>query len=160
MLDNLIDEIIEREGRKDTNNPNDSGGRTKYGISERSHPGAWANGPPTLEEAKRIYFQEYIVNQGFHKIKPEWLMEQVVDFGVHSGPHTSIVNLQRVLGVQADGKLGPITLGVLEKRDPEAVNTLLVKERVKVLARIVQKRPKDLEFLWGWLNRALSFLRT
>lgn len=160
MFDKLIDEIIEREGRKDTNNPNDSGGRTKYGISERSHPGAWLNGPPSLEEAKRIFYQEYISDQGFDKIKPDYLMEQVVDFGVHSGPAVAAMHLQRILGVQADGRVGPITLAVLARRDPLELNTELVKSRVQLLARIVQKRPKDLEFLWGWLNRALSFLRT
>jgi lysozyme family protein len=158
-LDTLILEIIEREGRKDTNNPNDSGGRTKYGISERAHPEAWKNGPPTLEEAKDIYFVAYLVKPNIHRVTPNYLRDQVADWAVTSGPMIAIQNLQRILKVKDDGVLGPITLAALATRNGEDVNNRLVDGHVLMIGRLVQRRPKDLEFLFGWLRRALSFRR-
>lgn len=159
MIDDLLMEIIQREGIKDTNNPNDSGGRTKYGISEKYHPEAWAKGSPTLEQAKDIYFNLYVVKPNLHRIQPEWLMAQVVDFGVHSGPATAIKHLQKILNVKDDGIFGSQTEDALKTQNPSSINNRLVKSRVLMMSRLVQKRPKDLEFIFGWHNRALSFLR-
>ena len=159
MIDALLEEILLREGSKDTNNPNDSGGRTKFGISEKWHPEAWRNGPPSRDEAKLIFLNQYVIQPGFPQVKPDYLMEQLVDFGVNSGPMVAIRKLQDILGVNVDGVLGPLTLKFLAKRNPEVLNALLVKSRVLMMARLVQKRPKDLAFLFGWQSRALSFLR-
>lgn len=159
FMDTLLDEIIKREGVKDTNNPNDSGGRTKFGISEKWHPEAWTNGPPTLEQAKTIYFDEYVVKPGFTKIQPEYLMAQLIDWGVNSGPTVAIQRFQKLLGVAQDGIIGPSTLQTLKLRNPETINNQLANERVLMLSRLVQKRPKDLEFLFGWVRRAQSFQR-
>lgn len=159
MLDALIMEIIDREGRKDTNNPNDSGGRTKYGISENAHPEAWVDGPPSLEVAKQIILLDYLVKPNIHRIQPDYLRDQVADFAVPSGPHIAIQHLQRLVGVDADGVLGPATFAALATRNPETIHTQLIDSRVLMFARLVQRRPKDLEFLYGWLRRALSFRR-
>jgi lysozyme family protein len=158
-MDDLLMEIIEREGHRETDNPNDSGGRTKFGISERFHPEAWKDGPPTLEQAKNIYFAQYVILPGFHNVRPDYLMEQLADFGVLSGPATAIKHLQRILHVEADGELGPITLGVLAQRNPLQINNLLVDARIRMFVRLAQRRPKDLMFLFGWVERALKFRR-
>lgn len=158
-MNTLLDEIIAREGHKDTNNPSDSGGRTKFGISEKWHPEAWKNGPPTIEVARDIYFREYIVGPRLHLIQPEWLMAQVADMAVLSGPSVAIRNLQAALGVQADGVIGPVTLAALKAADAERVNNAFALGRAYGLVRIAQKRPKDVQFLYGWVVRALSFVR-
>lgn len=157
MIDAIIDAVIKREGAKDTDNPNDSGGRTRYGISERWNPELWRNGPPTLDQARLHYRNVYILNVGFDKVQPPFLQEQLIDFGVNSGPQTALMHLQKLLGLTQDGKLGPATLGTIALRDPIRLNNQLVDDRVLMLGRIVQKHPNDLEFLFGWLTRALSF---
>src|ERR1700679_2465928 len=129
-MDNLIMEIIQREGAKDTDNPNDPGGRTKYGISEKSNPSAWKNGPPTLDAAKQIYMDLYVNAPGFTKIQPSFLMNQLVDFGVNSGPKTAIMHLQKLLGLTQDGVIGPSVLATLAKRNPETLNNQLADDRV------------------------------
>lgn len=157
MLDKLLDEIIARESSKDTNNPNDSGGRTKYGISEKWHPDLWVNGPPTLEQAKQVYIRDYVVTPNFHLL-PSPLMEQAIDFGVNSGPGVVVQKLQGLVKVPVDGVMGPLTLAAIKTANIATLNNQLVRERVKMLARIVQKRPSDLEFLYGWITRAFLFL--
>jgi lysozyme family protein len=158
-IDNIITEVIEAEGGdKVTNRPTDSGGRTQFGISEKHNPEAWEDGKVTEQEARDIYFKKYVSTPGFDKVTPTRLQHQLVDFGVLSGSQIATTKLQEILEVEADGILGPETLGALSERDWVQVNNKLVVARVKLFGRLVQRRPKDLEYLSGWLNRALEFL--
>lgn len=158
MIDQLISEIIQRESVKDTNNPKDSGGRTKYGISEKWNPEAWSKGAPTLEQARAIYQDRYITQPGFIKLMfSDSLFSQVVDFGVLSGPKVAIMHLQKVMGRVQDGILGPADIEAIKKVNPDVINNRLVDDRILMLDRVVQKHPQDIEFLFGWHTRALSF---
>jgi lysozyme family protein len=157
-IDSIIENIVRREGGY-SNNPADKGGRTMYGITERDFPGAWKDGVVTLEEAKAIYRKKFVEGPGFDKIPDIHLMEQVIDFGVNSGPGLATQKLQTILGVEADGKLGPATLHALAQRDDREVGNLLVGERIKMFVRIVTRDKSQLQFLAGWVNRATAFLR-
>ena len=115
-MPDFINEIIEREGGStETNDPDDSGGRTKYGISENAHPEAWADGDVTLPEAREIYQRVYILAEHFDKIANLPLQHQVVDFGVPHGADKATRLLQQVLGVSIDGELGPQTLQAIQQ---------------------------------------------
>jgi lysozyme family protein len=81
---------------------------------------------------------------------------QLVDFGVHSGPTQAIRAVQRVVGVTADGVMGPVTRGVLRSCQVNVVARLLWQERVRFLAHLVAVRPINLTFLDGWLNRCFE----
>lgn len=167
-MSDLIDEIIRREGGdKETNDPLDSGGRTKYGISERAHPEAWADGTVTYPEARNIYEKIYILAEKFHLL-PEFLKHQVVDHGVPSGPDTSARILQQVLGVPVDGNIGPATLAAVasypdgklfgvEVPGRVLLNLAFRDARILHYATIAKRRPKDLKYLLGWIKRAQEF---
>lgn len=157
-VDKIIDDILAREGGL-VNHKDDRGGRTNYGIAERSHPEAWADGVVTEAEAREIYLKKYVHGPNFHRIPDPHLMAQLVDFGVNSGPSIAIQKLQAVLGVKVDGILGEKTLDALSKRDVREVSNKLVAERVKMIGRICVKNPSQLAFLNGWLNRAFEFLK-
>lgn len=155
----IIDEIEEREGRdKVTNDPDDSGGRTQYGISEQSHPEAWLDGKVTEPEARAIYSLEYIIEPRFHKIEFEPLRNQLIDFGVNSGQTRAVRFLQTILSVEKDGVIGPATLTALSKRNPKQINNLLVSMRKAFYYKLVEAKPSNRKFLKGWLKRADSFL--
>jgi len=152
----IIDHILEAEGPA-SNDPLDRGGATAFGISQRSNPEAWKNGPPTLSQARDIYFQKYVVGPGFDKIGDPALMAQLVDFGVTSGPMIAIQKLQGVLGITIDGVLGPDTLQSIQTLPN--VSNALVGARVKMICQLVVKNPSQLKFLVGWVNRAFEFLK-
>jgi lysozyme family protein len=159
MATDVIGDIIEREGGAVvTNDPADGGGRTQYGISEKSNPAAWADGKVTEAEARAIYQRKYIDGPGFGKIQDKQLQTQLVDFGVNSGPMVAIQKLQGILHVPVDGVLGPQTLTALVGVHPEDVCNLLVAARVRMIGQIVSKNPSQLRFLNGWLDRSLQFL--
>lgn len=160
-MDDIINQVIKREGGdKATNRPNDPGGRTQYGISERSNPEAWKDGKVTEEEAREIYKRKYILSPGFDKIPPSHgrVQNQLIDYGVHSGPGIAIQKLQKALGTEIDGVLGPNTLAALVAAEPRQINNLLAVERLKMIARVVQKNPAQLTDLAGFINRATEFI--
>lgn len=154
----IIDNVIEAEGGdKVTNLPEDRGGRTQFGISERSHPEAWADGKVTEEEAREIFYNKYVKAPGFEAVSNIQLLHQLVDFGVNSGTTVAIQKLQEILGVEPDGIIGPITRAALKASNQVVVNNKLVNSRVRMLGRIVNRRRNQAEFIEGWLNRATEF---
>jgi len=158
-IEKIIASVIENEGgEKVTNDPLDGGGRTQFGISERSHPEAWEDDKVTLNEAQAIYVQRYVVAPGFDKLSDHRLIHQLVDFGVNSGPFIAIQKLQMALDVKQDGVLGPKTLEAANKADGRKLNNDIVAIRVKFLCKLCVKRPSQLRFLEGWVDRALEFL--
>jgi lysozyme family protein len=160
-----IDAIVKREGDVFTNDPKDRGGPTKFGITQATlswHLGRLA----TIEDvknldlatAKLIYEKRYILGPGFDKLPPGVLQSNLVDFGVMSGPQLATMHLQEVLGVPADGILGPQSLAALGTADLVAVNKQLVQRRCLMAARLCKKDPNQLRFLIGWMTRFFSFL--
>jgi len=155
----IIDEIIRREGGdKETNDPTDRGGRTKYGISEVHNPEAWADGDVDYQEARSIYERKYIVGPRFNRVKNDKLRELLIDYGVNSGPQLAIQKLQEILKVKTDGILGPKTLAAIEAQEPRRLTNQLALARIKMMGRIAKKDPSQLKYINGWLDRAGSFI--
>ena len=95
----------------------DAGGPTKYGITHATlaaHRGvksvtAAQVKAMTLAEAEAIYRKSYWIQSG-GDVLPVGLDYAAFDFGVNSGPGRAVRVLQQVVGVAADGKIGPKTL--------------------------------------------------
>jgi lysozyme family protein len=166
----LIDRVIVREGgAARTNDLDDSGGVTWYGLTRKDNPDAFADGVVTADEAHRIYLKRYVLSERFHLIEDDWLRDQVVDFGVTSGADRAARLLQAVLKVPVDGAIGPTTLKAIADYPKGFVCGYPVPGRVRLtldFARargrfyvtLTQKRPKDLKYLRGWLVRMLNAL--
>ena len=57
----------------------------------------------------------------------------VFDFGVNSGPARAAKHLQKVVGAAQDGDIGPKTLALVAKMDPQDVVTALQDSRLRFL---------------------------
>lgn len=129
--------------------PDDPGGRTIYGISERAHPDLWRHGPPTMDQAAARYERDY-----WNQIKGNLLPPDVAfiafDMSVLQGPQTAVMALQRTIGVRADGQLGPKTLKAIGSYPGNLAKDLL-DERVRLL--IANGKQK---YLFGWVRRCLD----
>jgi len=112
----LLTGILQREGGF-RDKPGDRGGPTNYGITLATLA-AWRRQPIsqltsddvrrlTTFEAKAIYAARYIAP--FEPVPYPPLREQLIDFGVNSGVPRAVRWLQRILGLPADGILGPQT---------------------------------------------------
>lgn len=102
------------------NASSDRGGPTKYGITHTTlarHRGVASVTAAqvkalTLAEAEEIYRKSYWGQSG-GDVLPVGLDYAAFDFGVNSGPSRAVRTLQQVVGVAADGKIGPKTLAAV-----------------------------------------------
>lgn len=140
-----------------TNDPNDKGGLTKYGIDASSHPGVdIAN--LTQDQARDIYRKDFEASGAQQLSGPA--QDIYYDAAVNHGPSAAVKILQRALGdVDVDGKLGPQTVGSFDQKDSAQVAERMLAERQKLYARIVANDPSQRGFLAGWMNR-LNMLRS
>lgn len=168
----LLAGILRREGGY-RHVPGDRGGPTNYGITAATL-GEWRKlGRPateaevralTAEDAMAIYRSWYILP--FAGIPNAALKEQLIDFGVNSGPGTAIAHLQRVLGIPVTSSLGANTRAVLDQVARQTiggrsalavVNDALVASRLLLIDRLADTRKIPSTDEEGVESRALGF---
>ena len=132
----------------------DRGGLTKYGISQKAYPEIDIKNL-TLEKAKEIYYKDYWLKIGCHRI--QWPLNLLLlDFGIHSGigrSYNLIMTLQEQLNVKVDGKLGPKTAAIIMLSNTKNLSRFMLRDRLNFLCTIVQRSPEQAKFLKGWMNR-------
>lgn len=151
-------EVLQHEGgftlnRKDPGNW--TGGKVGSGDLKGSNKGIAAASYPQLDiknltDAKiaSIYQARYwSVVRGDEL--PIGIDLSTMDYGVNSGPRRSAKDLQRVLGVKADGRIGPVTLLALEK----AIAREVVKAHCAKRLGFVQSLAIWNTFGRGWSRR-------
>lgn len=89
----------------------DPGGETKYGISKRSYPNEDIQNL-TTERAKELYRRDYW-GPACCDLVPDMVRFSLFDAAVNTGPTQAKKLLQRAIGAQEDGQVGPQTLQVL-----------------------------------------------
>ncbi len=121
------------------NNPKDPGGATNLGVTIHTLSQVLGHNATVAEvqaltpkTVAPIYRQRYW-NTVRGDDLPLGVDLAVFDFGVHSGPIRGVKGLQRVLGLDDDGKIGDITLKVVRKFDPKTVVETLCAERLHFL---------------------------
>ncbi len=143
-FDSYFEWLIPWEGSAYENVPGDPGGPTKYGIDQRSHPTVNIRAL-TKEKAKEIYRSDG------EKLPPltSWA---VMDCAVNCGRSQAAKWLQRCLGINDDGIIGPRTLEHSSLvNDAELAGAIL--DRREAHYRALAKKGSFGKFLKGWLNR-------
>lgn len=122
-----------------TNHPDDPGGPTNYGITIFDYrkyvkPNATAADVKAmkLSEAKAIYRTKYWDAQHCDDL-PSGIDYAVFDYGVNSGIGRAPKVLQRVLGVAADGAIGPNTLRAARSANAVKIINGICDERIAFL---------------------------
>lgn len=156
-VDEIIEGILVSEGpgdaEKDYHTPGDLGGRTNWGISERSHPDEWRNGKvPSRERAKEIYTKQYVTP--WMGVIDHHLFAMLVDMTVLHGVRNVRTMLQQAIGPYEPGKERTL----LNAMDPRVIINCVVAYRCAFMANIAEKKPLQRQFFRGWINRAVKFL--
>lgn len=157
-----------------TNNPNDKGGETNWGITvavarEFGYTGDMKAMP--REVAENIYRAKFWVLPGFDKVAEvsPLIARKLADTGVNMGPGVPSKWLQEWLtalnrqgkdfpDLTPDGAIGPKTIAALRaylnKRGPAGEVVLLrglnCSQGVRYL-EITESRPANEDFIYGWL---------
>ena len=156
----ILNSILESEGEEYTNDPDDRGGPTKWGVTLPVLSEFWGC-PVTVEqlkalsrdEAYEIFEHLYANRSGFLKLSDEAVRAMMVDWAVNGGVETAVKHLQFALAVPVDGICGPVTLAAANGRDPRELLKLLGAQRQEWYVELVKSRPSQIKWLGGWLNR-------
>lgn len=160
-FDTAVEKVLKAEGGY-TNDPRDRGNwttgvvgegeckGTKYGISAMSYPHLDIVNL-TLNQAKDIYRKDYWDAIGLDSLHPI-LAAQVFDAAVQHGSATAVKLLQRVIGLNADGKLNTATIKTLEYMDQKLLTFQYIAKRLEYYASI-----KTFSVYGkGWVNRMVA----
>jgi lysozyme family protein len=147
-----IEVILKHEGGY-VNNPKDPGGETNFGISKRAYPKLDIKNL-TQDEAKAIYYRDYWRSMQLSHINDELLALHLFDFAVNAGIARAAKMMQSLLGITADGIIGPITITRINKHPmPGRLRNFYIDARKDFYKFIAKKRPALKQFLKGWLKR-------
>jgi lysozyme family protein len=140
------------------NDPIDSGGETKHGISKRSYPNLDIKNL-TLDQAKEIYFRDFWVKAKCEQIENDDVAVKFFDSCVNVGISQAVKLMQRALraaGTQVteDGIIGPITLKAINEAEGTDLLAALKSESAGHYRLIANLNPSQKRFIEGWLNRA------
>ena len=163
-IDKLAPFILRWEGGF-VNDPVDKGGATNMGVTI----GTWRSvgydkdgdgdidvddlhlldKEDVIERVLRPHYwnrwrADEILNQSVANILVDWVWA--------SGTH-GIKRPQRILGVTADGIVGPKTLAAVNSMDPMELHFRIKNDRIKFIDEICRRNPSQERFRKGWMNR-------
>jgi lysozyme family protein len=151
--------ILKHEGGY-VDHPKDPGGATNRGVTigtlKRLGIDKDGDGDSDVVDLKLLTEAEAVrVFKAFYwdavqaDLLPSGLDYAVADFAVNSGPVRAAQYLQRILGVEDDGHIGPKTLAAVAKANPAAVITALTERRLTFLRGLSTWNT----FKGGWQRR-------
>lgn len=147
-----FDRLIGHEGGY-SNDPNDPGGETNWGISKREYPNLDIKNL-TREDARAIYLQDFWNRINADKL-PDGVAFQLFDFAVNSGIEVAVRYLQRALMIADDGHWGPVSQAAANNTSETDMIMLLNAERLDFMTRL-----KNWPYAGkGWTRRIAQNLR-
>jgi lysozyme family protein len=162
-VNKLVPHILKWEGGF-VNDPDDLGGATNKGVTFKTYK-LYRNRKglpiPSVGDLKRLSNDEFtdILKTMFwdacrsDEISSQSVANAIVDWAWHSGTTTAAKEIQRVLGVKADGIIGNITLSAINSQSPLPLFGKIKAARVKYIERICKSRPENQKYYRGWMNR-------
>lgn len=165
----IIPIIIKREGGyKFHRVKNDRGGLTYAGITQRWYPD-WPGFSLSQDDsrlpvlARDFYRKEFWDKIQGDDIKDAGVALCLMSCAVLSHPKTSLSIAQEIVGVEADGFMGPDTLEHLDNltRDSGLRQIFIMGfalRRIERFRQIVLKDKTQRDFFFGWINRVFADL--
>lgn len=162
---------LQEGGSKFTNDKDDPGGATKYGISLRFLKGTGSDGDIDGDgdididdiknlnevESSKLYKKYFWDKMNLDLIDNELLKLHLFSHGVNAGNSVAVKILQKILGVTVDGKLGRTTAMVANaySNQPKLVQGYASARKV-YYDNIVVKNAALKKYIKGWYNRVDS----
>lgn len=171
-----LDVVFKHEGGF-SDDPDDKGGATKYGITlatlrralgagaDFNHDGKVDGLDVALlsrDQAADIYLRFYWNRPGIWRIRDQYIATKTFDMAVHMGPLAAIRLLQRAVGrdnpsagIVEDGIFGPITETWTNTANQKDLLSCLCSVQAEFYRAIVEDDSTQRKFLRNWLRRAL-----
>lgn len=149
-----------------SNDPDDSGGATNFGITIHRLSEYYGR-PASVEDvrnmpkvtARAIYQKYYWAPLGLDLIGSDNVALVIFDQGVLRGIGTIAHAVQSILGVVVDGHFGPKTMQAINTHDASDLIRKIEAQAEFAYRDIVSRKPKNKKFLKGWIARAKRLLQ-
>lgn len=163
--------VLRHEGGL-SNDKNDPGGITAYGISLRylksAHIDPNGDGKEdasdiihlTLTEADSIYYKEWYKRFHYDKIINEDILTDLLDFSINAGQCQASKIVKRAINdvtngnIKVDCSLDQKTIDMINLIEPVVLHAALNQEEEDFYRDLVKRHPPLKCFLKGWLKRA------
>lgn len=181
MLQKALAICFQLEGGE-SNDPNDRGGQTKYGISKKAYPYIDI-GNLTREQAEKILQRDYWVPAGCEFVKNPNIAINLFLFAVNAGVQTSVKAFQRAYNkyvyeyfvfptkinahqvkstieqaglLAEDGVLGQQTIKAMSNAGfTDRFFSLFYYEILHHYLQVIAKYPSQIKYLNGWVKRII-----
>jgi lysozyme family protein len=150
-FDQAIQIILAYE-RGYVSNPQDPGGATNFGISQRSYPQLNIS-TITRDQAIDLYKRDFWDKEQTDKL-PDSLKLVFFDSCVNQGAPFSVISIQRIVGSPIDGIIGESTLNKIQGFDVDELFYSFCKYR---LERYIQDKDYA-TFGVGWIRRLFDII--
>jgi len=143
-------------GNTFTDDANDHGGATKYGISQNAYPDLDIRNLTEIQ-AKEIYQRDYWNRVRGDDIQSQAVAENIFDACVNMGVSGGSKLVQSALGIEpADGIIGSQSLQVINSADEELFLAKFALAKMRRYAELCTADGSQKKYLLGWLNRTLA----
>lgn len=158
-----FDELVKMEGAA-SDDPDDPGGRTIYGIASNRNLEAFArvwDAQDRLAEARAYYWHQWWQKHNMGRL-PALLGPRLFQAAVNMGYTQAVRILQRALraacgeALADDGVIGPLTQAALDNCDPMLVLVAFRSEQAAYYRALIAQKPALAKYERGWLNRAYT----
>lgn len=147
-----------------SDDPLDKGGATMIGVTlgtYRTYCRYKGKKTPGKTELKNIPYKEWrdIVHTLYWSkwkadlIENQHVANMIVDWVWASGQGIGIKRVQKILGVTADGIVGPKTIAAVNSANPKELFQKVYDARAAHFNAIVKANPSQKKWLKGWMNR-------
>jgi len=167
--------MLPREGGHTfTNDGDDPGGATKWGISLRTLAkindlrfDIDRDGDIDIDDVKSLsrgdaydfYYRYFFKNTNYNHIVSQTVINKLFDTAVNMGASQATRCMQRAVRATgaylvSDGKFGPKSLKAINKADPKQLLIAFRSEQAAVYRIIIARKPMLAKYKRGWYRRA------
>jgi lysozyme family protein len=163
--------LIDNEGTQFTNDPRDSGGATKFGVTQRAYERYLGHVVLStdiknmeIQTAKKFYFDLYWKGVGCDRLTNQAVAISIFDTGVLYGAFTSVRMAQKAASLcsgdvlELDGVLGQKTLTLINSLDENQFLMTFNKLIVQRIDAVILSSQKNEVYRRGWMRRANRLL--
>ncbi len=139
-----------------SDNPNDPGGATNFGILQRDMPGVNIRFI-TRDQAMSFYQSNYWNKAPYANLTSQEVATKLFDMHVNLGLVAAVTIAQHALGFQSadvDGNMGPMTVNAINAATPAPFLAAMINLITTHYKLLESKNPRLMAFDKGWMARA------
>lgn len=157
--DKAFQNLLKEEGGY-SEDADDPGGATKYGISSRSYPHLNISSL-TLDQAKKIYFKDFWSPLLLPQFKSHIIASEMLEQSVNMGSKRAVTQLQTCAvggghSIAIDGDMGKKTLQAVNDMDQHALLLCIKSQALSYYRDLSFRNASFKKYLKGWFQRVLT----